>query len=112
MGMTKTRDFVRGAAAFLFGNWFARIYLAIVAATAVFVVVSYATWQQPDANLAGVALFLVTAPLSLVFLPVANALTDQGPAWVGPAGIVVCIAVCALLNTAAISGMVRLVRRS
>lgn len=111
MCMTKTGLSLRGATSFLFGNWFARIYLAVVAATAVLVVVSYATWQQPDANLAGIWLFLVTAPLSLVFLPIANALTDQGPDWVAAAGIVVCV-VCALVNTAAISGMVRLVRRS
>lgn len=49
----------------LFGNWCSRAYLIIVALVGSFVTLSYANWDQPDANLAGVWLVFATLPFSL-----------------------------------------------
>ena len=51
---------------FAFDNWFSRAYWLLVVATFVLVATSYATWDQPDANMAGVWLIFVTAPFSVV----------------------------------------------
>src|SRR5690349_9585268 len=55
----------------IFRNSPGLIYLAWVGVTTVWVVNSFATWDQPDANLAGVVTFLQTMPVSLLaaYLP-------------------------------------------
>jgi hypothetical protein len=91
---------------FLFGNWFSRAYLLLVAATTAAVVWSYATYDGSDANLAAVWLFFVTAPTSFVFIGVLSPVVDN------PVGAVLYIVACALINTAAVSGIVHLVKRA
>ncbi|HJY43325.1 MAG TPA: hypothetical protein VJ301_01780 [Propionibacteriaceae bacterium] len=56
---------------FLFGNWFARSYLLLVAVVAVLVFVVLEVGGE-EANLAGVWLILVTLPGSLLTSPVAG----------------------------------------
>jgi len=90
---------------FIVGNWYARGYLILVALTAVVVTWSIVTWDQPDANLAAVWLFVVTAPLSFVLVGVASPIIDH------TAGFVAYIAVCALANAAALTALGRLGRR-
>ncbi|GIJ48899.1 hypothetical protein Val02_57850 [Virgisporangium aliadipatigenens] len=90
---------------FLFGNWFSRAYLLLVAATTVFVVWSYATYEGSDANLAGVLLFFVTAPTSFVFIGVLGSVVDS------PVGAIVYLVACTLVNTALISALVHGVKR-
>jgi hypothetical protein len=61
------------------------IYLAWVGVTTVWVVHSLVTWDQPDANLAGVVTFLQTMPLSL--------LATYVPALPEPLGLIAVIAI-------------------
>jgi hypothetical protein len=91
------------------------VYLAWVAVTAVEVVHSLVTWNQPDANLALVVPIFQTLPWSLVAGLVALAL----PALPGPVAAVLffgVIAASALLNAVLLSWLgrsaVRLVRWS
>lgn len=89
-----------------FGNWFSRAYLIGVALVAAFVSASYATWDQPDANLAGVWLVFVTLPFSLPLLAIAP---DSALA---PVVFYAACALAAVLNAALIGGMLALVRRT
>ena len=90
---------------FLFGNWFARAYLLLVAVVAVLVFVILEVGGE-DANLAGVWLILVTLPGSLLASPVASGL---GPAQHGD--LFCTLAISALINAAVISLLVHAVRR-
>jgi hypothetical protein len=87
---------------YIVGNWWARGYLILVALTALFVVWSLATWDQPDANLAAIWLFVVTAPLSFVLIGVLSPIIDN------TGGFIAYIVVCALANAAALSALGRL----
>ncbi|EXG80901.1 SCO4225 family membrane protein [Cryptosporangium arvum] len=89
-----------------FGNWFSRAYLIGVAVVAAVVTFSLATWDQPDANLAGVWLVFVTMPFSLPLL----AITPDSA--LGPVVFYAVCAVAAVANAAFIGGMVALYRRS
>jgi hypothetical protein len=83
---------VRKITRFLFGSWAAWIYLAVVAASIVFAVVSVATDTGEGANLAGVWPFFATMPWSLVFIGV--------------------IVVSALANLATIGALMHVIRRA
>jgi hypothetical protein len=72
-------------ARFLLRNSPGLVYLAWVAVTAVAVVHSLATWDQPDANMAGVVPILQTMPWSL--------LAVVAPILPGPLDLIVFVAV-------------------
>jgi hypothetical protein len=88
----------------IFGNWFSRAYLLLVAGVAVFVAISLATYDGQDANLVGVWVFFVTAPWSMIALFLVDAGPDH-PVLIGS------VVVGALLNAALIGLLVRSVRR-
>lgn len=87
-----------------FGNWFSRAYLIGVAVVAVFVVVNLTTWDQPDANLAGVWLLFVTMPFSFLVTLVPDSVT-------GSAVFYAVVALAALANATAIGALVSVTRR-
>ncbi|MFG1925720.1 SCO4225 family membrane protein [Cryptosporangium sp. NPDC048952] len=89
-----------------FGNWFSRAYLIGVALVAAFVTVTVLTWDQPDANLAGVWLIFVTLPFSLPLL----AITPDSV--LGPVTFYAACALAAFANAATIGAMVALYRRT
>jgi hypothetical protein len=87
---------------FLFGNWFARGSLLLVA---IFAVLSFA--GEDTSFAAGFFLLLVTVPWSLLMpSPV-----DLPSGWLGEVILVGGLAVSALLNAAVISFVVPAVRR-
>jgi hypothetical protein len=88
-----------------FGNWFSRAYLIGVAVVAALVTASLATWDQPDANLAGVWLVFVTLPFSLPLLALAP---DSA---LGPVVFYGACALAAVANAVFLGGMVALYRR-
>lgn len=95
---------------FLFGNWFSRGYLILVAAVAV-VVGILLLLSGPDASLAAVWLFAVTLPGSvLVIRLIGDSLAPSGG--LAAATVTAAVVVGALINTAVISGIVRLIRRT
>jgi hypothetical protein len=87
---------------FLFGNWFARAYLLLVAVVAMLVFVIL-----EDANLAGVWLILVTLPGSLLASPVAGLVSGQLSTLI----FFCALAISALINAAVISLLVHAVSR-
>ncbi|GAA3397822.1 SCO4225 family membrane protein [Cryptosporangium minutisporangium] len=87
-----------------FDNWFSRAYLAGVAVVTALVTVSLVTWDQPDANLAGIWVILVTLPFSLLGIVA----TDSAA---GPAVLMAAVVLGAVINATAIGGLVALVRR-
>jgi hypothetical protein len=93
---------------FLFGNWPARIYLAAVAAATGYLVWALATAEGPGGSFAGISLLLLTSPFSwaLAFL-----MTGDGPSWTNAAVYFGGTAICALVNTALISGAYRWITR-
>lgn len=88
----------------IFGNWFSRAYLLLVAGVGVFVAISLATYDGSDANLVGVWLFFVTAPWSLLGIT----LVDTGFEQVALVGGTI---LGALINALLIGLVVRLLRR-
>ncbi|GAB1642937.1 SCO4225 family membrane protein [Krasilnikovia sp. MM14-A1259] len=87
------------------GSWLSRIYLGAVAVATVWAMLSIGAWDQPDANVAAVFPLLMTAPVSL---PLLAAVED----WAINDGVFLgCVVVGALVNAAAINGVVALVRR-
>ncbi|MCE3277653.1 MAG: hypothetical protein K0R13_3508 [Propionibacteriaceae bacterium] len=91
---------------FLFGNWFARAYLLLVAVVAVSVFVILEVGGE-DANLAGVWLILVTLPGSLLASPVSGLVTGQ----LSTVTFFCALAISALINAAMISLLVHAVSR-
>jgi hypothetical protein len=91
---------------FLFGNWFARAYLLLVA---IFAVLSFAAARfagEETSFAAGFFLILVTVPWSLLMpSPV-----DLPSGWFGEVILFGGLAVSALLNAAVISLVVHAVR--
>ena len=97
---------MRNVLRFLFGNWFARSYLLLVAVVAVLVFVILEVGGE-DANLAGVWLILVTLPGSLLASPVAGLASGRLSTVIFFGALVV----SALINAAVISLVVQAVRR-
>jgi hypothetical protein len=91
---------------FLFGNWFARAYLLLVAVVAVLVFVILEVGGE-NANLAGVWMILVTLPGSLLTSPVAGLVSDQLSTLI----FFCALAISALINAAVISLLVHAVSR-
>lgn len=87
------------------GGWLSRIYLVVVAAVTAWSLWEVLTWDQPDATFAGVWPMFLTMPLSLPLMM----LTPDDQA--GPLLFSACIAVSALVNAAALNGLVVFVRR-
>jgi hypothetical protein len=98
---------MRNAFAFLFGNWFARAYLMLVA---IFAVLSFAAGRfgGEEASFAGSFLLIIlTVPWSLLMpSPV-----DLPSGWLGEVIFYDGLAVSALINMAMISLVVQAVRR-
>ena len=88
-----------------FGNWFSRAYLLGVAVVGALVTASLVTWDQPDANLAGVWLIFVTMPFSL---PLLAAAPDSA---LGPVVFYVACALAAVANAMIIGALVSFARR-
>lgn len=91
---------------FLIRNSPGLVYLTWVAGTSVMVVHSLVTWDQPDANLAGVVPILQTMPWSL--------LAVLAPVFPGPLGLIVFVAIVAagaLANAAILNWLGRAVAR-
>jgi hypothetical protein len=97
---------VRKIIRFLFGNWFARAYLLLVAVVAVLVFAVLEVGGE-NANLAGVWLVLVTLPGSLLASPLAALATG----WLSTVIFFGMLVVSALINAAVISLVVQAVRR-
>jgi hypothetical protein len=91
-----------------FGNWFSRVYLGAVVLTAVAVTLSYATFDAPDANLAGVWLVFVTLPASSLGVAAAGLVPDALGLPVVLAGVVL----GALVNAWLLGLMVHATRRA
>jgi hypothetical protein len=91
---------------FLFGNWFARSYLLLVAVVAVLVFVVLEVGGE-EANLAGVWLILVTLPGSLLASPVAALASRR----LSTVIFFSALAVSALINATVISLVVHAARR-
>ena len=98
---------VRKAIDFLFGNWASRIYLLAVLAAAAYLAADRLFVEHVDASFAGVYLIGLTSPGSWIGL----LLVDAGPQWLTTVGLLAGTVVGALVNTALISGIVRLGRR-
>lgn len=98
----------RRVAAFLFGNWPARGYLAVVSAAALFLLGAELTEVGDGPSFAGIYLIGATLPGSLLFAP----LYALGPQWLTQVLFVIGTTVSALANTAVISLVVRSVRAS
>jgi hypothetical protein len=97
---------MRRALGFLFGNWFARAYLLLVA---IFAVLSVAAgrFRGEDASFAAsLVLILLTVPWSLLMPSSA----DLPSGWLGEVIFFGGLAVSALLNAAVISLVVHAVR--
>jgi hypothetical protein len=91
-------------------RWFAgsplsRIYLLVVAAVTAWSLWETLTWSRPDATFAGVWPMFLTMPLSL---PLVTVLPDD---WTDPLPFVACITVAALVNAAALNGLITIGRR-
>ncbi len=97
---------MRNVLRFIFGNWFARAYLMLVAVVAVLVFVVLEVGAE-DTNLAGVWLILVTLPGSLLASPVAALASDR----LSNVIFFCALAVSALINAAVISLALHAVRR-
>ena len=97
---------MRNVLRFVFGNWFARSYLLLVAVVAVVVFVILEVGGD-DANLAGVWLILVTLPGSLLASPVAGLASGR----LSTVIFFCARAISALINTTVISLVVHTVRR-
>ena len=91
---------------FLFGNWFVRSYLLLVAVVVVLVFVVLEVGGE-DANLAGVWLILVTLPGSLLASPVAALASGRLSTVIFFGALVV----SAPINAAVISLVLQAVRR-
>lgn len=98
---------IRRTIRFLFGSWAAKIYLLLVAAAAAFLAYNLATYDGEDgASFAGIYLILLTSPGVWLTFPI-----SYGPEWAQPVVLLAGTAFGALLNCAAIGGLVHLVRR-
>jgi hypothetical protein len=98
---------MRRALGFLFGNWFARAYLLLVA---IFAVVSFAAGRfggEEASFAASFFLILLTVPWSLLMPSPA----DLPSGWLGEVIFFGGLAVSALINAAVISLVVHAVRR-
>ena len=102
------RHLVRKVSHFLFGSWAAWIYLALVAASIGYAVISLATDSGDDPNFAGVWPFFATMPWSLVFIGFVAETSDSISATYWLVGIV---AISALANLATIGGLMHVIRR-
>jgi hypothetical protein len=104
---------VRKITHFLFGSWAAWIYLAVVAASIAFAVISLATDDgESGANFAGVWPFFATMPWSLVFIGViAETVAGNPDAGWASAALIGVVAVSALANLATIGGLMHVIRR-
>jgi hypothetical protein len=91
---------------FLFGNWFARAYLLLVAVVTFLVFVVLEIGGE-EANLAGVWLILVTLPGSLLASPIAGLASGR----LSTVIFFCALALSALINAAMISLIVDAVRR-
>jgi hypothetical protein len=90
---------------FLFGNWFVRAYLLLVAVVVVGVFVILEVGGD-DANLAGVWLILVTLPGSLLASRVSGLISGR----LSTVIFFCALAISALINAAVISLLVHAVR--
>jgi hypothetical protein len=96
-------------ARWLVGTWISRIYLAVVSAVTAYVVVSESILMaqpEPTYHMPEIVLLPLAMPGVLLTLPVINTLQD--PWWLS---LVLCVAAGALINAAAINGVVALQRR-
>jgi hypothetical protein len=85
-------------------SWLSRIYLLYVVAIGAIVTHSMITWDQPDANMAGVGIIFATAPGSFIITAFPDVDSDAAAIVL----IVACAIFGALLNAAAINGIVKL----
>ncbi|MET7639371.1 hypothetical protein [Streptomyces sp. NPDC005438] len=93
---------MRSVMSAMWDNWLSRTYLALVAASVLFVVWDTLYVEHEDASLAGVWPLLATAPTSVALL---RALPDS------PAGYYVLVPLAAGLNALVLGHLVRLSRQ-
>lgn len=103
--MSNGRDGKRQPAARIADNWVSRGYLAVCAALLVWVALDATLVQHEDASFAAVWPWLVTAPTSLLF-----ALLPSGDGAAGVLLYVVSVLVAAVVNSWAISAVLRRLR--
>ena len=103
---TPERHPVRKIAGFLVGNWPARIYLVVVAASIAFAVIATVVDSNPDASFAGVWPFFATMPWSLLLI----GLVPDSEGLAAQSVLVGILAVGTLANLATIGWLVNLVR--
>ncbi|MEU9466255.1 hypothetical protein AB0D78_06285 [Streptomyces avermitilis] len=93
-------------------NWLSRVYLAVVVAATGFVLYDAAFVSHPDASLAGVVPWLLTAPLSLLYTLLPDAMFSDAPTGVSMAFYLAGIAVAALANAVFMGVALRRIRPS
>ena len=93
------------------GSWVSRIYLVLVAVVTTYVVVSESIQRaqsaEPTYSMPEIVLLPLAMPGVILTLPAIN--TVQDPWWLS---LVLCVAVGALINAAAINGVAAVLRRS
>src|SRR3712207_3814905 len=87
---------------FFFGNWVTRCYLFAVAVTAVVLLGANLATGEQEPSFAAVYLIGLTAPVSVIFAPVAL----LGDGWLAVAMLWLSVAAGALLNTLLINTIV------
>ncbi|MFF1922927.1 SCO4225 family membrane protein [Streptomyces sp. NPDC058221] len=99
---------LRAVARLTFGNTASRIYLGVVAATAVFVAVDTLFVAHEDASFAGVWLFFLAAPTVFAFLAGGSVwgADAPGPDWF----VYLALVVSVLVQSFALGWFVRLLR--
>lgn len=88
------------------GSWLSRGYLAVVVVVTAVSLWELLTWDQPDANFAGIWPLLLTMPLSVPLLVWAP--DEWSSLWLFTA----CVSVCALVNAAALNSFMMWLHRS
>ncbi|MFI5798038.1 SCO4225 family membrane protein [Streptomyces sp. NPDC051677] len=89
-------------------NWLSRAYLALVGAAVAFVVFDTVFVSHPDASMAGVVPWLLTAPLSLLLTLLPDAVLDGAGSFL--VLYVVGIAVSAFVNAAVLGACLHRLR--
>ncbi|MEV8506824.1 hypothetical protein AB0368_18720 [Actinoplanes sp. NPDC051475] len=87
---------------FFFGNWVTRCYLLAVAAAAVFLLGAHLVTGDEGPSFAGIYLIGLTAPVSVIFAPIAL----LGGGWLASAMLWLSVVAGMLLNTLLINTIV------
>ncbi|MEO3972863.1 hypothetical protein [Streptomyces sp. CAU 1734] len=105
---TPRRGRIRALPAPAVDNWLSRAYLAVVAASLVFLL--YAVYVAPDPGFAAIWPAMTTAPLSALVLMVPTPDADSSLAWLSPVILSTGMALAGLLNATLLGLLARSLR--